>query len=191
MPPIVKIDKQGDLKFGTLKCRLHKKTVLMRLGERHGIMGKRTKKELCRDIRKIYFQNKNMNNITLRPIRELKFTPTKRTPVVHRPGFTGATVRRTKPRKTAGTMSVSRKKSTPKKKKPLSPPRMSPPRMSPKKPDSPYKSPAAKKLAKKIEMTRNMAINKVMQMRALTDANKKKLVKNLNTTRWGKPSKVP
>jgi hypothetical protein len=46
---------------------------------------------------------------------------------------------------------------------------------------SPYKSPAVKKLAAKIEITRNMAINRVMRIKALNNANKQKLVKNLNT----------
>ena len=67
-PVLVSVDRAGDLKLGTRKCRLHKKEDVVKVAKKYGVpdAGKKTVKELCSSIkRKAKMSNDGMNNIPL------------------------------------------------------------------------------------------------------------------------------
>ena len=51
---VLNVDKAGDLKFGSKKCRLHKKEEVIKVAKNYGIRtpGKKTVKELCGRLKK-------------------------------------------------------------------------------------------------------------------------------------------
>jgi hypothetical protein len=69
------VDKAGDLKFGSKKCRLHKKDEVVKVAKEYGIRapGKKTVKDLCVRLKKKIQQAArvsrkevaNMNNVPL------------------------------------------------------------------------------------------------------------------------------
>jgi len=47
------VDKAGDLKIGARKCRLYKKSEIVKVAKKHGIVtDKKTVKELCGSLKK-------------------------------------------------------------------------------------------------------------------------------------------
>ena len=63
-PVLVSVDKAGDLKIGSKKCRLYKKDEVVKVAKKYGISTeKKTVKQLCGSIKS---QAKNsMNNVPL------------------------------------------------------------------------------------------------------------------------------
>jgi len=51
---VLNVDKEGDLKFGRKKCRLHKKDEVVKVAKEYGIRtpGKKTVKDLCVRLKK-------------------------------------------------------------------------------------------------------------------------------------------
>ena len=51
---VLNVDKAGDLKFGSKKCRLHKKDEVVKVAKEYGIRtpGKKTVKDLCVRLKK-------------------------------------------------------------------------------------------------------------------------------------------
>ena len=79
-PPVVvsyvlDVDKAGDLKFGSKKCRLHKKDAVVKVAKDYGIpsASKKTVKELCGALKTKIMKaervsnqiKKNLNNVPL------------------------------------------------------------------------------------------------------------------------------
>jgi hypothetical protein len=63
----ISIDKDGDLKIGTRKCRTLKKAKIVRMAKNHGLpTSDKTIKQLCRSIKKKATDNINTN----RPFRQ-------------------------------------------------------------------------------------------------------------------------
>ena len=72
---VLNVDKAGDLKFGSKKCRLHKKDEVVKVAKEYGIRtpGKKTVKDLCVRLKKKIQQAArvsrkevaNMNNVPL------------------------------------------------------------------------------------------------------------------------------
>ena len=72
---VLNVDKAGDLKFGSKKCRLHKKDEVVKVAKDYGIRtpGKKTVKDLCVRLKKKIQQAArvsrkevaNMNNVPL------------------------------------------------------------------------------------------------------------------------------
>ncbi len=58
---VLNVDKAGDLKFGSKKCRLHKKGEVVKVAKKYGVpnAAKKTVKELCGSIKS------GMNNVPL------------------------------------------------------------------------------------------------------------------------------
>ena len=72
---VLNVDKAGDLKFGSKKCRLHKKEEVVKVAKNYGIRtpGKKTVKDLCVRLKKKIQKAErvsrkevaNMNNVPL------------------------------------------------------------------------------------------------------------------------------
>lgn len=72
---VLNVDKAGDLKFGSKKCRLHKKGEVVKVAKDYGIpsASKKTVKELCGALKKKIMKaervsnliKKNLNNVPL------------------------------------------------------------------------------------------------------------------------------
>ena len=68
LPVLVSVDRAGDLKLGTRKCRLHKKEDVMKVAKNYGVpsVAKKTVKQLCSSIkRKAKMSNDGKVNIPL------------------------------------------------------------------------------------------------------------------------------
>jgi hypothetical protein len=64
-PVLVSVDKAGDLKIGSKKCRLYKKDEVVKVAKKYGInTEKKTVGELCGAI-KARAKNSPMNNVPL------------------------------------------------------------------------------------------------------------------------------
>ena len=66
LPVLVSVDRAGDLKLGTRKCRLHKKEDVVKVAKNYGVpnAGKKTVKQLCGSIKaKAKASNDGMNQI--------------------------------------------------------------------------------------------------------------------------------
>jgi hypothetical protein len=66
-PVLVSVDKAGDLKIGSRKCRLYKKDEVVKVAKKYGITtDKKTVGDLCGAIkRKAKASNDGMNNVPL------------------------------------------------------------------------------------------------------------------------------
>jgi tRNA A37 threonylcarbamoyladenosine synthetase subunit TsaC/SUA5/YrdC len=78
----ISIDKDGDLKIGTRKCRTLKKAKIVRTAKNHGLpTGDKTIKQLCRSIKKKAKDNINqvgkMTRMTIDSVMPLPMNMTR------------------------------------------------------------------------------------------------------------------